>query len=51
MGGRRVPRVVKLEVEKREWDFASDRANPQLGRAVDRISVTFSETRATPAAR
>jgi predicted DCC family thiol-disulfide oxidoreductase YuxK len=33
--------VVKLEVEKREWDFLHDRESRDYGNVVDRITVTF----------
>ena len=37
--------VVKLDVEKRQWDFVHDRKDPKYGKVVDRISVTFDQSR------
>jgi predicted DCC family thiol-disulfide oxidoreductase YuxK len=37
--------LVKLEVEKREWDFIHDRMSPTYGKVVDRLTVTFPERR------
>ncbi|HEV2296154.1 MAG TPA: DCC1-like thiol-disulfide oxidoreductase family protein [Tepidisphaeraceae bacterium] len=33
--------VVKLEVQKRRWDFVSRRLDPDFGDTVDRITVSF----------
>jgi predicted DCC family thiol-disulfide oxidoreductase YuxK len=33
--------VVKLEVERRAWDFVRHRNDPQYGAVVDRLAVTF----------
>jgi hypothetical protein len=35
---------MKLEVQKRRWDFVNDRSNPNRGTVVDRITVTFNPT-------
>jgi hypothetical protein len=40
--------VVKLEVLKRQWDFANDRKDPNYGKTLDRITVTFDGTVAHP---
>ena len=36
--------VVKLEVLKRQWDFARDRQDPNYGKTLDRITVVYDST-------